>query len=232
MQLTVQTTVLKQNTHAPLLGITLQDDLKHSQTITSIIGKLQPTIRSIRYANKLLPTHILRDIYFTHIYPHLISNISIWGTSDHKKTYIHPLIRTHKMIIRLIKNLPPRTHTQPLMTELRILNIISLYTLRVATETHPFIHLPKRLNRPEHNHNYLTTAHIHDYPTRHSQQQHLYIPNTYHVHTATNAKHTIDYTTERNTRVWNSVPPEIRQITNLKAFKAKLRNYLLEKQAQ
>lgn len=233
MQLLIQTTVLKQNTHAPLLGITVQDNLKHHQTITNIIQKLQPTIHSIRYANKLLPTHILRDIYFTHIYPHLISNISIWGTSDHKKTYIQPLIRTQKMIIRLIKKLPPRTHTRPLMTELRILNITNLYSFRVATETHPFIHLPRRLNRPEHNHNYITAAHIHDYPTRHSQSRYLYIPNTPHRHTRTTpTTHTIDYTTERNTRVWNSVPSEIRQITNLKTFKTTLKTYFLEKQAQ
>ena len=137
------------------------------------------------------------------------------------------------MIIRLIKNLPLRTHTQPLMTELRILNIINLYTFRVATATHPFIHPPRQINRPEHNHNYLTAAHIHDYPTRHSQNRYLYIPNTPHRHTrATPTAHTIDYTTERNTIVWNSIPSEIRQITNLTTFKAKLKTYLLEKQAQ
>ena len=232
IQLMIQTTTLIQNTHAPLLGITVQDNLKHNQTIANIIKKLQPIIQSIRYANKLLPTHILRDTYFTHIFPHFISNISIWGTPDKKTAYIQPLIRTQKKIIRLIKNMPPRTHTQPLMTQLRILNITNLYTLRVATETHPFIHLPKPLNRPEHNHNYISTAHIHDYPTRHSQQRHLYIPNTHHPHKTTDTAHTIDHTTERNTRVWNSVPLEIRQITGLKTFSTKLRNYLLEKQAR
>ena len=177
IQLKIQTTTLEQNAHAPLLGITVQDNLKHDQTIKNIIKKLQPIIQSIRYANKLLPTHILRDTYFTHIFPHLIGNISIWGTPDHKKVYIQPLIRTQKKIIRLITNTPPRTHTKPLMTKLRILSVINLYTLRVASETHPFIHPPKPLNRPDHNHEYLTPAHIHDYPTRHSQQRHLYIPN-------------------------------------------------------
>lgn len=232
IQLTIGTTPLAQKTHAPLLGITVQDNLKHNQTIANIIRKLQPIIQSIRFANKLLPTHTLRDIYFTHIFPHLISNISIWGTSDEKTTYIQPLIRTQKKIIRLIKNMPPRTHTRPLMTELRILNITNLYIHRVAVETHPFIHLPRPLNRPEHNHNYITTAHIHDYPTRHSRRQHLYIPNTHHPNRTTGTAHTIDYTTERNTRVWNAVPVEIRQITGLKTFSTKLRNFLLEKQKE
>ena len=60
-------------------------------------------MQSLKYTNKLLPTQILRNQYFTHVYSHLIGNISIWGTADSKKTYIQPLIRTQKKIIRLIK---------------------------------------------------------------------------------------------------------------------------------
>jgi len=232
IQLTIQTTTLKQNKQAPLLGITVQDDLKHHRTVSNIIRKLQPTIQSLRYANKLLPTRTLRDLYYTHIYPHLIGNISIWGTSNTKKTYIQPLIRIQKRIIRLIKNVTPRTHTRPLMTELKILNLTSLYTHRVCAEMHPFIYPQTQLNRPEHNHDYIPTAHIHDYPTRHSQRQHFYIPNKPHKHIrARPSAHTMDHTTEQNTRTWNSIPHRIRTITGLKAFMAELKSYLLEQQA-
>jgi len=119
------------------------------------------------------------------------------------------------------------------MTELKMLNLTNLYTLRVCVETHPFIHPRSQLNRPEHNHTYISTAQIHHYPTRHSQQQHFYIPNTSHRHTrAKPSAHTIDYTTERNTRAWNSIPPELRAIQGLRTFKAKLKEHLLEAQSQ
>ena len=175
LQLTIHATTLEQRTQAPLLGITIQDNLKHTQTI-NIIKKLWPFIHKLKYANKLLPLHTLKDLYYTYAYPHLTSNISIWGTLDTKKTYIQPLHKIHKKIIRLIKRLPPRTHTKPIMKQLDILNIFNLYTYRVAIETHLHIYQKSQPNRPEHNHIYISIAQIHDYPTRYSQQRHHYIP--------------------------------------------------------
>jgi hypothetical protein len=228
IQLTIQDTILEQNTHAPLLGITVQDNLKYNQTITNIIKKIWPFIHSLKFANKLLPTHTLRDLYFTHAYPHFIGNISIWGTSDIKKQYIQPLVRIQKKIIRLIKNLPPRTHTKPLMDQLKILNLYNLYTLRVCAEMHPFIYQNPQLNRPEHNHTYIPVAHIHEYPTRYSQQGHHYIPAK--LSRTKTPTYFIDHTTERNTRVWNSIPEHIRDIQSLDTFKTELKQHLLELQ--
>ena len=68
----------------------------------------------------------MRQLYYSQIFPHLIGEITVWGTHDPKQTYLQPLIRIHKRIVRLIKNLPPRTHTKPLMAELKILNITNL----------------------------------------------------------------------------------------------------------
>ena len=110
----------------------------------------------------------MKQLYYTHVYPHLISNISIWGSQRNTKTYLQPLIKMQKKIIRLITNLPPKTHTAPLMKQLRILNLCNLYTLRVCVEMHPFIHPTKHVNRPEHNHDYISTTDIHDYKTRYS----------------------------------------------------------------
>ncbi len=52
---------------------------------------------------------------------------SIWGTDDPNATRLQLLITTQNNLIRLIKNLPPRTHTRPLMAELKILSVPSLY---------------------------------------------------------------------------------------------------------
>ena len=201
-----------------------------TSTITNIIKKLQPVIQKLRYANKLLPTHIMKQQYYTHAYPHLIGSVTIWGTEDQRKKYIQPLIRTQKKLIRIIKNLPPRTHTKPLMAELNILNITNLYILRVCAEAHPFIHQTAQNNRPEHNHSYLWTAQIHEYPTRQSQQkQHLYIPNT-HSKSKTKPKHDAEHLTQRYTKIWNTLPLTLRQDRSLDSFKTKLKQYLQKKQ--
>jgi hypothetical protein len=230
IQLTIGSNTLQQDPAAKLLGIMVQDDMKHHQTINGIIKTLQPIIHSFKFANKLLPLKVMRQLYYIHVYPHLILNISIWGTNKRSKTNIQPLMRTQKKIIRLMKNLPPRTHTNPIMTELNILDIFNLYTLRVCLEMHPFVYpqpKKKQPNRPEHNHNYTPVSHIHDYPTRHSLQQHQFIPNT-----ASRPTNTIDHFTAQYSEVWNSVPLEFRCLSSLDTFKTALKLHLLEKQSE
>jgi hypothetical protein len=168
--------LLRKYSRGPLLGMIIQDDLKHNHTISKTIGKLQTFAHSLKYANKLLPRRTLRDLYYTHAYPHLISNITVWGTANNSKMYMKPLATLQKKLIRLICNVPPRTHTAPLMQQLKTLNIYNLYTYRTAIEVHKFKHPQKEINRPQHNHNYTAITQVHSHNTRHSQSGNHYIP--------------------------------------------------------
>jgi hypothetical protein len=233
MRLNVQRTRLKQKTQAKLLGVMIQDNLKYDRTVLKTIKKLQPTIQCFKYANKLLPTETMRQLYYSQIFPHLIGEITVWGSSDPQKTYLQPLIKTQKRIIRLIKNLPPRTHTKPLMLELNILNITNLYIHRTCMQLHNFIHPRKQLNRPQHNTHPLWTSQVHDYPTRYSLQCHQYVPNPdahRHSRTKTPTHETSFYATEQWT-IWNSVPEHIRAERKRGTFKRALKEHLLQKQS-
>ena len=230
IQLHINDTYISHCRSAKLLGIYIQDDLRHKQTITNIIRKLQPMIFNFKRATKLLTTKHMKNEYFTHIYPHLITNISIWGTPDPSKTYIQPLIRTQKKIIRLIKNVPPGTHTRPIMNELGILGIHHLYTLRVLSEMHPYIYPPGPTNRPDHYHNYMTVAQVHAHATRLSQQGHHYIPNPYQYSADHAHDHTRSHFTHSYAAIWNTIPMRIKHISVLKTFKRELSRYLLEQQ--
>jgi hypothetical protein len=219
IQLQVHGKNIQQTDKAPLLGITVQDNFKHDTTTTNIIKKLQPTIKKFRYANKLLSTEIMKQQYYSLAYPHLINAIPIWGTDKPNSTRLQPLIRTQKKLVRLINNLPPRTHTKPIMTELKLLTIPELYTLRVSTEMHAHIYPAKPLNHPDHNHQYISPNKIHEHKTRHSQQGAL--------HTA----HSMSHFAQQYTRVWNTLPNELRQTQELKTFKKKLKQHLLSPNA-
>ena len=164
LQLHINRTMLAHNLHAKLLGIVIENTLKHYQTISNTVKKLQPITQALRYATKLLPQDNMIQLYYSHIYPHLIYSIAIWGSDDDTKTYLQPLTKMQKKIIRIIFNKKPRTHTKPLMNKHKILNITNLYTQRVCLEMHPFIHHTNRTNKPDHDHDYLWVAQIHDYP--------------------------------------------------------------------
>jgi hypothetical protein len=233
LRLNVKSTSLRQKTQAKLLGVMIQDNLKYHKTVLKIIKKLQPTIQSFRYANKLLPTEIMRQLYYSQIFPHLIGEITVWGTHDPQKTYLQPLIKIHKRIIRLIKNLPPRTHTKPLMTELKILNLANLYIHRTCMQLHSFIHPNKQLNRPHHNNHPLWTAQLHDYPTRYSLQRHQYVPNP-NAHKKSKTKkptHETSHYATKHWTIWNSIPEHIRAERNRNTFKRTLKEHLLQAQS-
>jgi hypothetical protein len=168
-----------------------------------------------------------------HAYPHFTGCITIWGTTNPSQEYIKPLIRTQKKIIRLINNMPPGTHTKPLMTALKLLNITNLYTYRTSIEIHPFINnTNSTANRPEHNHQYVPVSHIHEHQTRFSQQQHQFIPNPWtHLRNPNKSPtHTMEFSTRNSSEIWNNLPLSIRDIKDLEPFKAKLKHYLLTKQ--
>jgi hypothetical protein len=203
----------------------MQNTNKHEHTITNIIKKLQHVLHKFRYANKLLPTHTMKQQYYSLAYPHLIGAISVWGTNKPNSSRLQPLIRTQKKLVRLIANRPPGTHARPLMIAHDLLSVPDLYTLRVCAEMHAYIYPPKPTNRPENNHRYVSTAQIHEYPTRHSQQLHHYIPNR-----RENPRHTMEHFTRKYTQVWNTVPQEIRERQSLQVFKKDLTIHLLEMQ--
>ena len=231
LKLQVQTTRLRQKRQAKLLGVMIQDNLKFHQTVLKIIKKLQPTIQCFRYANKLLPTETMRQLYYSQIFPHLIGEITVWGTDNPYTSYLQPLVRTHKRIIRLIKNLPPRTHTKPLMTELKILNISNLYIHRTCMQQHSFVYPSRQLNRPQHNNQPLWTAEVHDYPTRYSLQRHQYVPNPHKQFKKRRPAHETSHFAAKHWTIWNSMPELIRTERNREAFKHALKEHLLQRQS-
>lgn len=110
--------------------------------------------------------------------------------------------------------MPPRTHARPLMIELELLSVPDLYILRVCAEMHGYIYQRKAINRPENNHTYVSTAQMHEYPTRHSKQLHYYIPNR-----RENPKCTMQHYTRKYTEIWNAIPLETKEIQTLETFK-------------
>ena len=66
-------------------------------------------------ASPYLSTTSLRQLYFTLVHPHLLYGITIYGHHHPNKTYLQPLIRIQKKIIRIIRNKPPLSPTKPLL---------------------------------------------------------------------------------------------------------------------
>ena len=70
--LQINNTAITRTSKAKLLGITVQSNLKHHQTITNIIKKLQQVIHKITYANKFLSTRDMKERYYSLAYSHIL----------------------------------------------------------------------------------------------------------------------------------------------------------------
>ena len=136
-----------------------------------------------------------------------------------------PLERTQKRLVRLLKRLPPRAHTKPVMTELKLLTVYKLYTLRVCIEMHPHVHKTAKTtqHQPQHDHNYISVSNIHDHNTRLARSGHQFAHRNHHFTKHLNSQY-LD--------TWNALPQKLREITALAGFKTELKTYLLEQQAR
>lgn len=231
IKLSFNNTSLNHEASTKLLGIHLQNNLKFDLNCAHVIQKLQPHIHTLRHINKILDTATLLRYYYSHIYPHLLYGITLWGSNNTSRQYLLPLHRTHKKIIRLIFNKPPRTHTEPLMKKHQILNIYNIYTLQTAAESHPFIHPQEQtLNRPHHNHHYLKISNIHSYPTKLASRGHLYIPNPLNYSKTRSPIHSLENSTSIHSHIWNELPEPLKKETKKHIFKRNLKTYLIAKQ--
>jgi len=217
---------LKQKAEAKLLGVTVKENLSHTSTVNNIIKKLQPTIRQLNYAGKIVPEKTRTQLYYSHAYPFLIGNIAIWGSELYSKTYLQSLIRIQKRLIRIIKQVPSKAHTKPLMKDMNMLTIPNLYIQTVCREIHSHLFPAKEnLNRPEHVHsNYVEVNQIHNHNTRLAARGHWYQPQQ-----RRNVEQ-MGRIPRKYTEIWNSIPYNLKQVGKASAFKRELKTYLLQKQ--
>ena len=224
--LNIGDTTLTHNLSAKLLGIYIEQKLKYKHTITHIIKKLQPTIRALKYAARLLPTANLINLYKSLVYPHLIYAITVWGTDNPKATYMQPIIKTQKKILRIITKNHPRAPTKPIRTKYDLLSVTNLYIQRVCNEIHPFIHQCRPTNRPEHQHEYRQVSEFHHHATRYSTNALATHART----TTTGTPFSPAFFTTTYSIIWTAIPRDIRDEKRLGSFKRKLKAHLLSLQ--
>jgi hypothetical protein len=195
--------------HTKLLGLYISNNLKWHRHIIHITQKLNYFVHILRNVNKILPTATLINLYYQLAYPHLIANIPLWGSSLPSATYLQPLHRLQKKILRLMANVPPFTYNKtndtytytrsaPLFTRFEILDIFKLFTYRSAIDIRHYIHpaepkpndLPRSI--PTHTTDFQLINNVHNYPTRLSKTRSIYIPNkTTSISTSTKTRATI-----------------------------------------
>ncbi|KAJ8034775.1 RNA-directed DNA polymerase from mobile element jockey [Holothuria leucospilota] len=110
------------------LGVIIDCKLTWQEHINHISSKIAKGIRVIGRLRHLLPKGILRTIYLTLVYPHLMYCSTV--LSGTKTSYLHKLVLLQKRVIRYISLSGPRDHTSELYRSLNLLKLFDMINLK------------------------------------------------------------------------------------------------------
>ena len=85
------------------LGVKIDSDLKWTSQIDHISRSLNKSIYCLRQLAKFLPKHILKLVYYGHVYPRLTYGLMIWGTAS--QSSLERLVILQKRVLGVICNL-------------------------------------------------------------------------------------------------------------------------------
>jgi hypothetical protein len=176
------------------LGINFDSNLTWKSHISKVSKKVSRTIGVMTKLKKYLPTHILKTLYNSLIFPHLHYGILVWGNSANK------LIKLQKKAIRVVANAKYNDHTQPLFKKLGLLTITDILRLQDLK----FLYKLENGSLPTYFKSamFIRQSHIHNYTTR--QTCDFRIPQYKHTFVLNSPRF-------RLPSVFNNCPPNIKE---------------------
>ena len=116
----ISNNVIDRSMNTKFLGVIIDSKLNWAAHILYIKNNISKSIGIIFKIRNFLDKHILRNMYFTFIYPYLIYCVEIWGNTN--ETHLKTLIQIQKRSIRTITFSHYQDHTGPLFDILNILD--------------------------------------------------------------------------------------------------------------
>ena len=186
------------------LGVHLDYKFKFSEHVKFTSSKLAKTVGIFYRVHRLVPEVILINLYYSLFYPYIMYCLPIWGGTS--QCHIGQIILLQKKIVRLITSSDYLAHTTPLFYRTKILKFSDVYRYLLA------IHMYHRMNNNQ------IDFPSHDYNTRNINRA---IPTFYRLSLCQKSINSA------GPRLWNEIPVTIRESRNIKAFKTRYKEHLL-----
>ena len=215
ISLLIRNNRIKHEKYIKYLGILLDSNLSWKYHISHLAKKIKRCVGIISKIRYFVGTEILQQLYYTLIYPYLTYALTVWGNTYASNLSVLTLLQ--KKVVRIITFSSFKSHTSPLFKHLNILKFPDLIYYQNALFMFDF----HTGNLPTIFDNFFkNVAEVHNYNTRSSAKQLLYLPKV-----RTNyGKFNIRY---RGSVIWNSIDNEIKSLKRYK-FKASLKKSLLQ----
>ena len=194
------------------LGVILDNGLKWNSHIEYISKKISKSVSILKMLKFTFPSNVLKNIYFSLIYPYYTYCNLVWGSAD--STHIDILIKLQKKAVRSISKVGYLDHTGPLFNNLKFLEVHEIYNYNCAKFMYQCYKNKSLKNFKDKLH---TNSSFHDHDTRikdllrKPKGRLRLFDNTVLV---------------RGIEVWNSLHDSIKKAATFLSFKNQLKSYM------
>ena len=212
------------------LGITIDSTLTWGKHIDNLTLKLSKNIGLLYKIRPFVNNKLMKTLYYGLVYPHLTYAIEVWGSADN--THINKILILQKRFVRLITHSDKRQcdysflPSNPLFYTLKFHKIQDIFKLNISK----FIFKCLNKSTPINFHCwYRLTSQIHNYNTRSKfvNIQKEVTTQTLFVPTARTTYYGLKLLKVQGSKIWNKLPPSLRNIDSLNSFIKELKIILL-----
>jgi exonuclease III len=196
------------------LGLILDKRLNFKAHINHIHHKIAGWLGIFSKIRHFFPLHLLKKLYYTFIYPHLLYCIEVWGSTYH--SLYKSLHILQKKFIRIVTFSDFHAHTKELFNNLEILTVYQLHKYMTG------LLMYKIINCNQAGFIQVFHSYTNKYSTRLAQNNVLAI-DTFKT---TKGQQCFSY---NGPTIWNMIPFELRDKSNtsISQFKRSYKSYLL-----
>jgi len=188
------------------LGVFIDEDLNwnnHIDYVCNNVKKYLGIFYKIRYK---MPNYCLKNLYYAAVYPHIQYGIELYGNTY--PTYLHDLEILNNKVLRILQFKPMEYSVSKLYEHYNTLQIEDLHSYKLLNLIHRYFN--DRGSLPRVFENYFTiNSSVHTHNTRTKNSIHM----THHE-----TKFGTRCITVHGSKLWNSIPNDIKYTTSKRKF--------------
>ncbi len=198
------------------LGVLLDENINWKNHLNELSKKLARLCGMFFKIRSFVPLDTLICLYNALFLSFLQYGITVWGSTC--TTYIDPIFKLQKKVVRAISFEPYNSHSSPIFKDLKILKLSDIFHLKLLTFVYESIHKMS----PSCFHNlFCLSLYVHQYSTRQASRGNIYLTQKNTVRYGLNS---LGYL---GAKLWNELPDDIRTAKSKALFKSKLKTHLI-----
>ena len=214
LRITIGAHVLDRQKTGKFLGVHLDDKLTFNEHIKHVYNKTSKLTGLFYKLKQFFPLYILKNLYYTLLYPYLTYCILAWGCA--KQNVLMKINLLQKKVVRILTNSDYYAHTNCLFKSLKILKFPDLYVFHSQLLMHKIL----TLNRyPEKKREILELQTNHRYENRNNLLRKPYCR-------IDKCQQMLTYQIIKN---WNLLPSNEKNHLSVVTFKSHCKSYLIDK---